>query len=77
MESRKPMKENPYYKRPAKVLFMGDRVRDEEFTRRLQNALSRQMPGMSEIVNQDPLFVAAKGAAELARRIPYNPYRPH
>lgn len=40
------MKENPYYKRPARVLLMGDHVQGEEFTRRLEQALSRQVPDM-------------------------------
>lgn len=71
----KLMKENPYYKRPARVLLMGDCIHDEEFTRRLEQALSRQMAGMPEILSQDSRFVAAKGAAELAKRIPYDPYK--
>jgi len=71
----KLMQENPYYKRPAKVLLMGDCVQDEEFIRRLEGALSRQMADMPDISSQDSLFVAAMGAAELAKRISYDPYK--
>ena len=67
--------ENPYYKRPAKVLLMGDGVRDETFQRVLKTALSGQMAGMPEILSGDSEWAAAKGAAEFAKRIPYDPYK--
>ena len=33
------------------------------------------MKGLPEILGRDSEGVAAKGAAEFAKRIPYNPYR--
>ena len=67
--------ENPYYKRPAKVLLMGDCVRDETFQRILRKALNQQMGELPQILDTGSEGVAAKGAAEFAKRIPYNPYR--
>lgn len=67
--------ENSYYKRPAKVLLMGDCVRDETFQRILKKVLSNQMDKMPEILSKDSEGVAAKGAAEFAKRIPYDPYK--
>ena len=69
------LNENPYYKRPAKVLLMGDCVADVTFQRILKNALSSQMAQMPEILSKDSERVAAKGAAEFAKRIPYDPYK--
>lgn len=68
--------ENPYYERPAKVLLMGDCVRDETFQRILNRALRNQTADAPEILSQDSEGVAARGAAELAKRIPYDPYKP-
>ena len=68
------MEQNPYYKRPAKVLLMGDQVHDETFTQVLEAVLRRQTTDMPEILSQDSKSVAAKGAAELAKRISYDPY---
>ena len=67
--------ENPFYKRPAKVLLMGDCVRDETFQRVLKKALSNEMAKMPEILSKDSEGVSAKGAAEFAKRIPYDPYK--
>ena len=68
------MVENPYYPRPGKVLLIGDLVKDETFIKTLEGVLSRQMKNVPEVIGQDPIFAAAKGAAELAKRIPYDPY---
>lgn len=67
--------ENPNYQRPTKVLLMGDSVGDETFQLVLEKVLSSQMTKMPEILCKDPESVAAKGAAELAKRIPYDPYK--
>lgn len=67
--------ENPYYERPAKVLLMGDCIRDETFQRVLKKALNNQMANMPEILNENSEGVAAKGAAEFAKRILYDPYK--
>lgn len=69
------MARTPYYKRPVKVLLMGDQVHDETFTRILEAVLRRQTADMPDIVSEDSQFVAAKGAAEMAKRMPYDPYR--
>ena len=66
--------QNPNYERPTKVLLMGDCVRDEDFQRSLKKALSNQMTKLPEILVKDAEGVAAKGAAELAKRIPFDPY---
>ena len=67
--------ENPYYKRPAKVLLMGDCVQDKTFQRILKKALNQQMEELPEILGRDSEGVASKGAAEFAKKIPYNPYQ--
>ena len=69
------MLENPYYERPAKVLLMGDCVGDENFQRVLLQVLSNQVAEMPDILMEDSENVAAKGAAELAKRAPYDPYQ--
>ena len=67
--------ENPYYKRPAKVLLMGDCVRDANFQRMLKKAMGNQMAQLPEILIEESEVVAAKGAAEFVKRVPYDPYR--
>lgn len=67
--------ENPYYERPAKVLLMGDCVQDETFQLAVNKALSNQMAQMPKILIEDSEGVAAKGAAQFAKRIPYDPYK--
>ena len=69
------MLENPYYKRPDKVLLTGDCVNDEHFRDALQKALSSQMETLPEIMSRDAEFAGAKGAAELTRRLPWDPYK--
>lgn len=66
---------NPYYKRPAKILLLGDCVRDGNFQRTLKKAMSNQTAQLPEILIEDSEAVAAKGAAEFAKRIPYDPYK--
>ena len=69
------MAENPNYKRPAKVLLTGDQVHNKVFRQILDAVLRRQMTDEPEIVSQDSLFAAAKGTAEMAKRLPYDPYK--
>ena len=52
---------------------MGDFVLDRNFVRVLEKVLSRQIEDMLEILGRDPQFVAAMGAAELSKRLPYDP----
>ena len=66
---------NPYCERPAKVLLMGDRVRDDDFQRTLMKAMGNQKAQLTEILIRDSEGVAAKGAAEFAKRVPYDPHR--
>ena len=70
------MKENPYYKRPTKVLLMGDEsINDQTFMRTLANVLGEQGAESPKVLWEDFTFVAAKGAAEMAKRAPYDPYK--
>lgn len=68
--------ENPYYERPDKVLLMGDCVWDETFQRVFKRALRNQMGDTPQILSEDSEGIAAQGAAEFAKRIPYDPYKP-
>lgn len=72
---QKLMVENPYFKRPDKVLLTGDCVWDEDFKRTLNKALSGQMEKMPQILSENAEFAAATGAAELSKRLPWDPYR--
>ena len=63
------MVENPYYDRPAKVLLMGDCIDDKNFRVALEKALSRQMETVPDILKHDAEFVAARGTAELTKRL--------
>ena len=67
--------ENLYYKRPAKIQLLGDCVRDENFQRTLKKVVGNQMTQLPEFLIEDSEGVAAKGAAEFAKRAPYDPYR--
>ncbi len=65
------MVENPGYDRPAKVLLMGDCVEDGDFQRQLFEALGEQMETLPEILGSHSDVVAARGVAELAKRVPF------
>lgn len=69
------MGSNLYYPRPAKVLLMGDGVVAEEFQSALQLALKNQTEVLPDILSRDAVFTAAKGAAEMTRRLPWDPYK--
>ena len=74
---KKFLVENPYFKRPDKVLLTGDCTEDEDFKRTLDKALRDQVGNekMPEIFSMNADFVAAMGAAELAKRLPWDPYK--
>ena len=72
---REIMVKNQYYERPAKVLLMGESVPDAKFQRILKEALGSVMETMPEIYQVGAEYVAAFGAAEMAKRAPWNPYR--
>ena len=69
--------ENPYYRRPSRVLLLGGCVQDEMFIRVLREVLSEQMDEIPEILGEGEAegttWAAAKGTAELAKRLPYDP----
>lgn len=65
------MTANPYYKRPEKVLLMGDCIGVERFQRQLLEVLGDQMEDPPEILRSDSDVVAAVGIAELAKREPF------
>ena len=69
------MVENPYYKRPAKVLLTGDCIDDADFQVALEKALSSQVEIPPDILTYNAEFAAAKGAAELTKRLPWDPYK--
>lgn len=72
---KKFMVENPYFKRPDKVLLTGDCIEDEDFKQTLDRVLSDQMEKMPLILSDSAEFAAAMGAAELSKRLPWDPYK--
>ena len=64
-----------YNEQPAKVLILGESARDEKFARILDEALCSVMKKMPMILREDAESVAAMGAAELAKRAPWDPYK--
>ena len=67
------MVKSPYYALPSKVLLMGDCVNNEVFQDVLTRVLEKRFSEMPEVLGEDPVGSAAKGAAELAKRIAYDP----
>ena len=67
------MVEFPLYDKPAKVMLMGDCVHDEMFQRTLLTALADQMEELPEILGTGSDVVAARGAAEMTKRLLYKP----
>lgn len=64
-----------YMPRPAKVLLLGESARDETVRSVLTEVLKSVMEDMPEILQEGTEDIGARGAAELARRSPWNPYR--
>ncbi|KAL8777278.1 MAG: hypothetical protein Q9213_007932 [Squamulea squamosa] len=71
------MAEYPYYPRPTRVMLMGNCVDNPRFSQTLKEALSDQMTSLPIILGRESEFVAAKGAAELTKRLPWDPYAPN
>lgn len=65
------MVERPAYDKPHKIILMGESASDPEFVRNLWLALATVMDRAPVLLDADPLFAAAKGAAEFAKRAPY------
>ena len=63
----------PYSDPPSKVLLVGEHIDHPSFRNALTKALGDRM-NSSLILDSDAKFIAAKGAAELARRLPWDPY---
>lgn len=59
------------YDKPHKIILQGESASEPDFIRNLWTALAPYMPEDPELFADDPLYVAAKGAAEFAKRAPY------
>jgi len=71
------MVENPFWKRPEKIILVGDRVETERFQGVLKQAIEETMGAMPTVFDKDAKTVASKGAAALAwRRAPRWPPNP-
>ena len=68
------MLDRPTFPKPEKVLLMGDRANDTRFLEALDVVLKERLTEgkMPDIYGEDAAFVAAKGAAEMAKRSPYD-----
>ena len=64
----------PLYERPGKVLLTGECTNNQTFQKTLQKVVADQMDIPPTVLNEDTEFAAAKGAAELAKRVPWNHY---
>lgn len=60
--------ENPNYERPSMVMLMGDRIEESKFREALNKVLSEQMQERPEVLSESGRDIAAKGAAEMAKR---------
>ena len=72
---REIMVEHQNYKRPSKVLLLGESAHEEKFQQILDEALKSVMETLPEIYQADPEHVAVLGAAEMAKRAPWDPYK--
>ena len=64
--------ENPNYERPSMVMLMGDRIEELEFCAILDKVLRDQMQERPEVFSTGGREVAARGAAEMAKREIFN-----
>ena len=60
--------EHPNYERPSMVMLMGDRTEEPKFRATLNKVLSDQMQESPEVLSEGGRGIAAKGAAEMAKR---------
>lgn len=67
------MVSHQYYPKPGKVLLMGESAADKQFRAVLEKALGSLMDEIPQILAQNAEYIAARGAAELAKRAPYDP----
>jgi hypothetical protein len=70
----KPALEASYYhhRKSDKILLHGDRCTDEKFQKVLREVVERALENNPEIFELDPVFSAARGAAEMAKRVHWN-----
>ena len=66
------MHDRPHYPKPQKILLLGESAGDPKFRDALEKAIWGVMGKMPVVYGVDAEFVAAKGAAELAKRAPYD-----
>lgn len=59
------------HRRITKVLLFGESALDATFLKVLEESIASLQDDIPEIVKDDPVFAAAKGAAEFAKRSPY------
>jgi hypothetical protein len=60
--------EYPNYERPSMVMLMGDRTEEPKFRATLNKVLSDQMQESPEVMSEGGRGIAARGAAEMAKR---------
>ena len=64
-----------YYERPSKVLLLGESAHEEKFLHILSETLNCTVDTLPEIYQADAEHIAALGAAEMAKRAPWDPYK--
>ena len=67
------MVRNQYFEKLPRVLLMGESIQDKTFQRVLRKAVGSVTEKLSKILEDDAVFVAARGAADFAKRAEYNP----
>lgn len=70
----KPAVEASYYhhRKTEKILLHGDHSTNEQFQKVLREVVERALENNPEIFELDPVFSAARGAAEMAKRVHWN-----
>lgn len=71
-ELKQLMIQNPNYRRPSKVLLIGDRTDDRGFEMKLRAALAEETYKRPVVLGKEAAGVAAKGVAEMAKRKSYH-----
>ena len=60
---------NHYHQNISKILLHGDRSTNARFQEVLREVVDRALENTPEIFEQEPVFAAARGAAEMAKRV--------
>ncbi|EON63514.1 hypothetical protein W97_02742 [Coniosporium apollinis CBS 100218] len=63
-------------RQPAKLLLFGESSGDAKFRAVLNETCQELLEELPQWYDNEPVFVAARGAAELAKRKPFDPWRP-